>query len=375
MPLNEVSFQTPKYTYADLSTFGGHHSCVHAVNNYGQMIGSDTKNEPGSSHQYGVQTTYAALWDNSYYVPKTSLLAEVDSHAYGINNLSTIVGSSVKEIDGSFQVIATVWQDGHTNYLASLSNGQYKSIARAINDKGVIVGESFTADIWYAHHATLWDGKGVTDLGTLGGADSDALAINNEGLVAGWASGSDPEDYMHPVMWKDGKIINLSPAHHGAANSVNDNGLVVGYILDDEMYAHPTLWNNQKETVLQSAAGSFTYTSAINNKNQIVGSEITADGQFHALLWNTPDSAPIDLNQFLDKSQRDAGWTLANATDINDKGWIVGSAMNIKTYESHAFVLTADGVTGLAAATAAELVATATPAPQVASADVWSGAF
>ena len=377
MSLNEVSFQKPVYTYADLSTFGGKYSLATAINDAGQMVGNDTKNEASSSHKFGVQTTYAAIWDNSYYVPKTSLLAEVDSHAYGINNFSAIVGSSLREVNGSFQVSATIWQDGKTNYLASLSGDQYKSIAQAINDKGVVVGESFTGNSWDAHHATLWNDKGVIDLGTLGGKDSDALAINNEGLVVGWASGAEPDDYTHPVMWKDGQIINLSPTLHGAATSVNDNGLIVGYTLDNEMYAHPMLWNNQKEIVLQSAAGSFSYTSAINNKNQIVGSEITADGQFHALLWNTPDSAPIDLNQFLDKSQRDAGWTLANATDINDKGWIVGSAMNIKTYESHAFVLTADGVTGLAATVPApaELAATAAPAPQVASADVWSGAY
>ncbi|MFZ6639680.1 hypothetical protein ACO0LL_08030 [Undibacterium sp. TC4M20W] len=375
MSLNKISFQKPVYTYADLSTFGGQYSFANAINDAGQMIGSDTKSESGNSHsssKYGVQTTYAVLWDNSYYVPKTSLLADVESHAYGINNLSDIVGSSLKEVNGSFQTTATIWQDGKTNYLASLSDGLYKSSANAINDKGVVVGNSFTGNSWDAHHATLWNDKGVIDLGTLGGTDSNALAINNDGVIAGWASGAEPSDYTHPVIWKDGNIINLSPTHHGAADSINDSGMVVGYILDDEMYAHPVLWNNQKETIMQSTAGSFCYASAINNKNQVVGSEISANGQFHALLWNTPDSAPVDLNQFLDQSQRDAGWTLANALDINDKGWIVGSAMNTRTYETHAFVLTADGITGLTGARPVQVIATAAPASHVASADIWS---
>lgn len=311
-------------------------------------------------------------------MPKTTLLAEVNSRAYAINNLSITVGSSLKEVNGSFQSVATSWQNGETHYLASLSNGQFKSIAKGINDKGIIVGDSYSGDAWDEHHASLWNETGIIDLGTLGGKDSTAAAINNNGIVVGWASGAGLDDYMHPVMWSEGKIINLSPTHHGVANSVNDSGVIAGGIFDDEMYAHPTLWINQKEIALQSTARSYCYTSSINNKNQVVGSEIAANGQFHALLWNTPDSAPIDLNQYLDKSQRDAGWALVNATDINDQGWIVGSAINNKTYETHAFVLSANGITGLTGVGQTEVITVATPAAVAlpeASADIWTGMY
>lgn len=378
MSSNEVSFQKTLYNYADLSTFGGRYSYANAINNFGEMVGNDTKNESGNSQKYSAPTSYAAIWSNAYYVPKTTLLAEVDSRAYGINNLSTIVGTSLKEGVAGYQLVATAWQNGEAHYLESLSNGQFKSVAKSINDKGIIVGDSYSGNSWNEHHATLWNEAGAIDLGTLGGKDSTATAINNTGIVVGWASGTELGDYMHPVMWAEGKIINLSPTHHGVASSVNDSGVVVGSIFDDEMYAHPMLWINQKEIALQANAGAYCYANTINNKNQIVGSEIASNGEFHAMLWNTPDSAPIDLNLYLDRSQLDAGWRLANATDINEQGWIVGTAINNKTYETHAFVLTANGITGLTGLASVEVVALAAPAISVtheSNADIWTGIY
>ncbi|MFZ6872232.1 DUF3466 family protein [Undibacterium sp. Di27W] len=389
MSSNEFSFRNSSFIFADMGTFGGHTSHAYAINDAGLMVGSDTRNEPGN--KFGFTPGYAAIWDNSYYVPKTTLLADHDSNAYGINNFSSIVGSSLKDIGGNSQITATVWRDGEASYLASLSNGQYKSIAKAINDQGLIVGDSFTSDTWEGQHASLWTDTGVIDLGTLGGRCSSASAINNKGVVAGCASSTKWDDVfgieaIHPVIWKEGKIINLSPEHYGAASSINDNDLVVGSVLDDEMHSHATLWMNQKEITLQSSVDSSSYASAINNKNQVVGSEMRGFSQQHALLWNTPDSAPIDLNQYLDQSQLEAGWLLVDASDINDQGWIIGTAWNPKTYESHAFLLTVQGVTGLTdaapaqpaqvvAATATVTVATTAAAAHVASADIWSGMY
>jgi probable HAF family extracellular repeat protein len=390
MPSNEVSSQKNIYTYSDLSTFGGTFSYASAINNAGQIVGSDTKNEVRA--KFATDPTYAVIWDNSYYVPKTTILSGHDSRANGINNFSTIVGSSLQDIHGNSQITATVWQGGETRYLESLSNGQYQSEALAINDQGVIVGESNTSNSWQDHHATLWNDKGATDLGTLGGKYSTALAINNAGTVAGWASTGDPDDIMHPVIWEAGKIINLSPTHIGGANGINNNGMVVGFVIDDEHFAHATLWINKNEFTLPGTAGSYSYTTAINNKNQIVGTEMTSTGQ-HALLWNGPDSAPINLDQYLNQSQHDAGWHLTGASAINDNGWITGLGYNTKTNECHAFLLTPDGVAGLTGAAPAQasqatsltpvatvtsltqIVVVAAPVMQDANTDIWSGNY
>ncbi len=50
----------------------------------------------------------------------------------------------------------------------------------------------------------------------------------------------------------------------------------------------------------------------------------------------------IDLNSFLDASAVSAGWVLTDAKDINENGWIVGSASNSRLgISSHAFLMTA----------------------------------
>jgi hypothetical protein len=46
-----------------------------------------------------------------------------------------------------------------------------------------------------------------------------------------------------------------------------------------------------------------------------------------------------DLNSFLDASTVSAGWVLTEAKDINDKGWIVGNALNTITGVSDGFLL------------------------------------
>jgi probable HAF family extracellular repeat protein len=64
--------------------------------------------------------------------------------------------------------------------------GGAESGASDINDRGQIVGGSSTAS--GAQHAFLWQDGSMIDIGTLGGTGSFAYAINARGQVVGESS-------------------------------------------------------------------------------------------------------------------------------------------------------------------------------------------
>src|SRR5262249_31723704 len=94
-------------------------------------------------------------------------------------------------------------------------------------DRGAIVGYSETAD--GAIHAFLDRWGKMTDLGTLGGRDSIAPAINDEGDVVGTAQTG--ASVSHGYIDRHGRMIDLNsliPADSGIvitnAEDINDRG-------------------------------------------------------------------------------------------------------------------------------------------------------
>jgi probable HAF family extracellular repeat protein len=116
-------------------------------------------------------------------------------------------------------------------------------MAVAINDRGDVVGYSYTADLLL--HATLWSNGATIDLGTLpGGMISEATGINNRGDIVGW-SNYGGTGYSHAFLWSDGIMIDLGTlgGTTSQANGINNHGVIVGwsYTADNVNY-EATVW-------------------------------------------------------------------------------------------------------------------------------------
>src|SRR5438067_1199865 len=168
--------------------------------------------------------------------------------SYSVIDLGSLGSScSAKAVNGAGQVVgysylangqyrAFLWQNGIMSDLGTL--GGTSSSATDINDSGVIVGRSLTAestDAQIVAHAFVLQSGVMTDLGTLGGTISYARGINNHGQIVGYSMTADGG--YHGVLWEGGAIYDLNgllPANSGweisgfETDAINDNGQIVG---------------------------------------------------------------------------------------------------------------------------------------------------
>ena len=185
----------------------------------------------------------------------------------------------------------------------------------ALNDRNVFAGG-------IGNHAGAFLPSGAKfDLGTLGGAESEAKRINNRNEVVGWAwepGGTFVDN--RPVLWKDGIIIKLPTlgGQRGTAYDINDAGVIVGESqIGPDLFdpQQPTLWENGVAINLGSLTeqkGGIAF--GINDAGVIAGMSLNEGGGFRAVFW---DSEGIhELPRLPGGSE--------TAFDINNKGGIVG---------------------------------------------------
>jgi uncharacterized membrane protein len=223
---------------------GSTDTIVFNLNDFDQSVGISTL--------AGIQV--ACQWSTDGKVKSLpSLPGDTGSGSLVINNFGTSVGFS--GIPGSAALNAVKWENGHAIALPPLP-GMVYSQGISINDSGVAVGYSgpnggqFDAVAWFDDH--------VIDLGTLGGSISFPYAINDFDVVVGQSNTSLTNfDSFVPVVWRDGKIINLGnfgSDAYGLALGVNFWGQIVGASgpsVFDALTAHALLWENGKIINLQ----------------------------------------------------------------------------------------------------------------------------
>jgi len=279
------------------------------------------------------------------------------------------------------------WSQGRivdVSALVGQSRGSDRSLiayARAINDKGDIVGGFLTAEGKEAGHAFHWHDGTLTDLRTLGGKSSEAWDVNNAGQVVGraenakgetraflWEAGRGMRDLNAPgrdpwafrisgkgqvigytegntrsFQWERGKATILNPTplegfKAFVALNINERGDIIGGF--DRGGAGGThedriaLYRDGKTTLIELPQPSKSSNAfGLTSNGLVVGNAFQTPSGQHAFIWKDGKSAL--LNHLLPPEEK---WDIYFATAVNDKGQI--AAVGRREGKTHMLLLT-----------------------------------
>ncbi|MCX6873699.1 MAG: putative Ig domain-containing protein [Verrucomicrobia bacterium] len=164
--------------------------------------------------------------------------------------------------------------------------------AYGINDAGRVVGIGTSPSGFNRAFRTAADGTNMTEIGTLGGDESWAYAINNAGQVAGTSSSLSID--THAFLFTD-------------ETGMADLGTLGGYV---------------------------STAFALDSAGFVVGTAQDSASAMHAFVW----SAPLGMHDLNELVPVNSGWVLTEARGVNDSGVIVGNGL--LNGQPRAFLLT-----------------------------------
>jgi len=305
----------------DLGTLGGNSAAAYGVNDLGQVVGSSDTGQISHSDSACPRcpVIHAFLWE-------AGRMTDLDSGdtgssaAYSINNAVQIAGVySAPDRDTS----GFLYSAGKVTVLSQAPHGR----AIGINNAGQIVGDLATEPA-SARQAFLWNAGAVVDLGTLGGAGSEARAINDSGQIVGTAHLDG--GVMHAFLYSGTGLTDLGTlgGKNSMAYGIDNAGEVVGVSQTAENgVQHAFLYRQGAMTDLGTLGGNESQANGINDSGWIVGWSRTAGGGQRAFLWRT--GRMVDLNSLISAGP---GIWLEEATAINGAGQIVANASNGHAY-------------------------------------------
>jgi probable HAF family extracellular repeat protein len=315
-PASANSARFPRYVAIDVGTLGGPSAYPnepgHIVSDDGIVVGSAETPalNPFPQECDACHATHAFQWRHGVLTDLGTLggynagIFELNANGAGAGFSET---GALDPLTGFPQVHAAMSSHGHLTDLGTL--GGSNSWASNINDRGDIAGmatntmpDPYGAFLAPAYpgatqwHAARWRRGKITDLGTLGGPDSVAIAQNQRGEIAGASfTNATPNDTTgrptwDPFVWRNGTMRDLGGlgGTSGFASWMNASGDVVGQSnLPGDESAHPFLWNGRRMIDLGTLGGDDGSASWINDSGDVAGSaDTTGSTAHHGFVWS-----------------------------------------------------------------------------------------
>jgi probable HAF family extracellular repeat protein len=361
--------ETEGYRVTDLPSLGGAVSRGNSIDDAGVVLGYSRL--PDGQSEHAVAWLFGRVFDlGTLGGPNSDVAWPVKSNSGRVVGISQTAAREVLGENWScsfFFAPATatgyvcrgfVWEFGRMRELPTL--GGENSYAAGDNRFGQTVGWAETP----VHDATC-EGAGQGKSGQVlqflpviygpapdrieplplisGDSSGAATAINDRGQAVGISGECDQavgrRTAKHAVLWEHGKVVELGKGQLPATwwntpTAINEHGTVVGFLGDPRdatgNITHAFIWSRQTG-IQRLVPGDYgpsdtdnSTAAGINNRGQVVGYYVAADGKLHGFLWDLQEGLR-DLN---DLKQSDYTNTVQLATDINDRGQITGRAID-----------------------------------------------
>ena len=307
--------------FTSLDIPGATSTGIDAINSVGDMVGRYSSN--GITHGFVMNSPAV-----SYIITDLGTLPGGSFSQANQGNTGNGLVAGVSDTPSGNQH-AALWQLGQTIDLAAQGLGGPNSAAYGLNENGVVVGQAETADsdpenfcgdgAGFRCVPFLWQNGIMSQLPSLGGQNGGVSTINSAGLIAGTAQTGQRDPSCPAPLFHDYEAVLWGPAAGQIRELRPLPGDTVGV----------GLWMNDQGQVV-GTSGSCANTLAVG---VVVGP--------HAVLWDT-DGTPIDLGNLggsVDVSLMAVG---NRALYINNNGQVVGGSTLAGNKTAHAFLWTRD---------------------------------
>jgi probable HAF family extracellular repeat protein len=296
-----------------LQVTGSTQSIANFINDEGDVVGVSNFSN-GTSHAF----FYSGITSTIYDIPS---FGGQFSQPGGLNAIGEVSGTAYTSGNAPNAFIYST-----STGIMDLGTPAVNSMGEGLNIYGTVVGSGNTQAILVASPYSS-----QTPLGTLGGSQSFADFINDNGQITGVSllSGDSSQLAFYQASSTSSMVSLTLGGSSSTPTGINANGEVIGtstVTTGSNPIQHGFIYNSSTSTMTEiktlNLFNGNTSAEGINSDGDVVGYSFIAAGQKHAYLYSLVNSVWVMTD--LGTLEGIAG--NSDADSVNSSGWVVGTA-------------------------------------------------